>query len=64
MAVYKNDFYVLDLDHFHWSPVHLAETSCALPGPRAMASLTLVSTRLVLYGGIHCLNNGTYTGIE
>eukprot|EP00301_Raphidiophrys_heterophryoidea_P019817 c4667_g1_i1.p1 GENE.c4667_g1_i1~~c4667_g1_i1.p1 ORF type:complete len:1388 (-),score=244.67 c4667_g1_i1:88-4251(-) len=60
VAVYKNDFFVLDLDTLRWSPIHLTtETSCPMPGPRAMASLTLVGTKLVLFGGIYCSSSGT-----
>lgn len=60
VAVYRNDFFVLNLDTYKWSAVALnRERSCAMPGPRAMASLTLVGDRLVLFGGIFCASNGS-----
>jgi len=60
VSIYKNDFFALDLDTLHWSRIHLTSTtSCPMPGQRAMASLTLVGTKLVLFGGIYCASNGT-----
>eukprot|EP00301_Raphidiophrys_heterophryoidea_P019950 c475_g1_i1.p1 GENE.c475_g1_i1~~c475_g1_i1.p1 ORF type:complete len:1386 (+),score=319.13 c475_g1_i1:290-4159(+) len=60
VSIYKNDFFALDLDTLHWSRIHLTSTtSCPMPGQRAMASLTLVGTKLVLFGGIFCASNGT-----
>lgn len=60
IAVYKNDFYWMDLDTHTWFPVQLAQDhQCALPSARAMASMTLVGTRLFLFGGIFCHSNGT-----
>jgi len=60
VSIYKNDFFALDLDTLHWSRIHLTSTtSCPMPGQRAMATLTLVGTKLVLFGGIFCASNGT-----
>eukprot|EP00299_Pterocystis_sp_00344_P012422 c5961_g1_i1.p1 GENE.c5961_g1_i1~~c5961_g1_i1.p1 ORF type:complete len:1378 (-),score=299.66 c5961_g1_i1:162-3947(-) len=61
VSIYKNDFFVLDLDKLEWSRIHLNHDSCAMPGARAMASLTLVGTKLVLFGGVFCDSNGTCT---
>eukprot|EP00300_Choanocystis_sp_HF-7_P027017 c32080_g1_i1.p1 GENE.c32080_g1_i1~~c32080_g1_i1.p1 ORF type:complete len:1363 (-),score=228.54 c32080_g1_i1:31-4119(-) len=60
VTIYKDDFFVLNLETFEWSRIFLTRgVSASLPSPRAMASLTLVGTRLVLYGGIYCSSNGT-----
>lgn len=60
IAVYKNDFFVLDLDTLVWSPITLSrDTSCPMPGPRAMSSLTFVGGKMVLFGGTYCSSNGT-----
>lgn len=55
VGLYKQDFFKLDIDTLEWSRVHLTmDSSCPMPPPRAMSTLTLVGTKLVLYGGVYC----------
>jgi N-acetylneuraminic acid mutarotase len=65
VSVYMNDFFVLDLDTHHWKRVYPNQaTSCPMPNPRAMSSLTLVGAKLVLFGGIYCSSDTTCTELN